>query len=146
MGWLIVALGTVYLLAVGHIQTSQRTAVLRAEQAGTSQLLARQMLLLAGAVNDRRYHHPMADGAADLSSLALAVTPDPRIRHVIAGNRLWVWMPAVPGLVEALRRLSGGSALVGTVTQGRLVWAGEAADTGLPLPPELRDGDVVYLN
>ncbi|ECA1950144.1 pilus assembly protein PilP [Salmonella enterica subsp. enterica serovar Virchow] len=145
MGWLIVALGTVFLLIVGQIQTRQQVETLRVQQAAGSTLLARQMLVLAGAINDWRWRHPMTDGTVPLPALALPVMPDRRIRHVIAGNRLWVWMPEFPGLAEALREQSGGSALVGTVRQGQLVWlSGTVA--GLPLPPGPENGDVVYLN
>lgn len=64
---------------------------------------------------------------------------------MIAANRLWVWMPEVPGLVEALREQSAGSALVGTVSNGQLVWSSGVV-TGLPLPSGVQNGDVVYLN
>lgn len=145
MGWFIVALGTVFLLIVGHVQTTQRSEVVKAQQSGSSYLLARQMLSLATGINDWRYRHTLTDGTVALSELALPVAPDNRIRHVIVANRLWVWMPEVPGLVDALREQSGGSALTGTVTQGQLVWLSGVA-SGLPLPAGIQNGDVVYLN
>ncbi|EAN2396175.1 type IV pilus biogenesis protein PilM [Salmonella enterica] len=145
MGWLIVAFGTVFLLMVGHIQDSQRTAVMTMQQSGGGYQLSRQMLLLAAGINDWRYRHAPADGTVALSALALPVTPDSRIRHLIVGNRLWVWMPEVPGLVDALREQSGGSALIGTVKQGQLVWL-SGVTAGLPLPAGIQNGDVVYLN
>ncbi len=115
------------------------------QQSGSSHLLARQMLLLAGGINNWRYQHAQSSGTVDVTALALSVTPDSRIRHVIAANRLWVWMPEVPGLVEALREQSAGSALVGTVSNGQLVWSSGVV-TGLPLPSGVQNGDVVYLN
>ncbi|EAR0811710.1 pilus assembly protein PilP [Salmonella enterica] len=145
MGWLIVAFGTVFLLIVGHIQNIQRSEVMTLQQSGSSSLLARQMLSLAAGINDWRYRHAPADGTVVLSALALPVTPDSRIRHVIAANRLWVWMPEIPGLVDALREESGGSALIGTVKQGQLVWL-SGVTAGLPLPAGIQSGDVVYLN
>ncbi|ECR8548490.1 type IV pilus biogenesis protein PilM [Salmonella enterica] len=145
MGWLIVAFGTVFLLMVGHIQNIQRGEVMTLQQSGSSSLLARQMLSLAAGINDWRYRHWLPDGTVALSALALPVTPDSRIRHVIAANRLWVWMPEVPGLVDALREQSGGSALIGTVKQGQLVWL-SGVTAGLPLPAGVQNGDVVYLN
>ncbi|ENJ5109472.1 type IV pilus biogenesis protein PilM [Salmonella enterica] len=145
MGWLIVAFGTVFLLMVGHIQNIQRVEVMTLQQSGSSSLLARQMLSLAAGINDWRDRHPLSDGTVALSALALPVTPDSRIRHVIAANRLWVWMPEVPGLVDALREQSGGSALTGTVKQGQLVWL-SGVSAGLPLPAGIQNGDVVYLN
>ncbi|ENP5334062.1 type IV pilus biogenesis protein PilM [Salmonella enterica] len=145
MGWLIVAFGTVFLLMVGHIQNIQRVEVMTLQQSGSSSLLARQMLSLAAGINDWRDRHPLSDGTVALSALALPVTPDSRIRHVIAANRLWVWMPEIPGLVDALREQSGGSALIGTVKQGQLVWL-SGVTAGLPLPAGVQNGDVVYLN
>ncbi|ECR4900772.1 type IV pilus biogenesis protein PilM [Salmonella enterica] len=147
MGWLIVAFGTVFLLMVGHIQNIQRVEVMTLQQSGSSSLLARQMLSLAAGINDWRDRHPLSDGTVALSALALPVTPDSRIRHVIVANRLWVWMPEVPGLVDALREQSGGSALIGTVKQGQLqlVWL-SGVSAGLPLPAGIQNGDVVYLN
>ncbi|EHT3572123.1 type IV pilus biogenesis protein PilM [Salmonella enterica] len=147
MGWLIVAFGTVFLLMVGHIQNIQRVEVMTLQQSGSSSLLARQMLSLAAGINDWRDRHPLSDGTVALSALALPVTPDSRIRHVIVANRLWVWMPEVPGLVDALREQSGGSALIGTVKQGQLqlVWL-SGVTAGLPLPAGVQNGDVVYLN
>ncbi|EMP3058577.1 type IV pilus biogenesis protein PilM [Salmonella enterica] len=145
MGWLIVAFGTVFLLMVGHIQNIQRVEVMTLQQSGSSSLLARQMLSLAAGINDWRDRHPLSDGTVALSALALPVTPDSRIRHVIVANRLWVWMPEVPGLVDALREQSGGSALTGTVKQGQLVWL-SGVSAGLPLPAGIQNGDVVYLN
>ncbi|PVJ38496.1 type IV pilus biogenesis protein PilM, partial [Salmonella enterica] len=102
-------------------------------------------LSLAAGINDWRYRHTLTNGTVALSALALPVTPDSRIRHVIVANRLWVWMPEVPGLVDALREQSGGSALIGTVTQGQLVWL-SGVSAGLPLPAGIQNGDVVYLN
>ncbi|HDC1597104.1 TPA: type IV pilus biogenesis protein PilM [Salmonella enterica] len=145
MGWLIVAFGTVFLLMVGHIQNIQRGEVMTLQQSGSSSLLARQMLSLAAGINDWRDRHALSDGTVALSALALPVTPDSRIRHVIAANRLWVWMPEVPGLVDVLREQSGGSALIGTVKQGQLVWL-SGVTAGLPLPAGVQNGDVVYLN
>jgi len=115
------------------------------QPSGSSYLLARQMLSLAAGINDWRYRHALADGTVSLSELALPVLPDSRIRHVIVANRLWVWMPEVPGLVDALREQSGGSALTGTVERGQLVWLSGVA-AGLPLPAGIQNGDVVYLN
>lgn len=86
MGWFIVALGTVFLLVVGHVQTTQRSEVVKAQQSGSSYLLARQMLLLAAGINDWRYRHTLTDGTVALSELALPVAPDSRIRHVIVAN------------------------------------------------------------
>lgn len=87
MGWLIVAFGTVFLLIVGHIQNSQRVEVVKMQQSGSSHLLARQLLSLAAGINDWRYRHTLTNGTVALSALALPVTPDSRIRHVIVASR-----------------------------------------------------------
>ncbi|ECE7751453.1 pilus assembly protein PilP [Salmonella enterica subsp. enterica serovar Ngili] len=145
MGWFIVAMGTVFLLIVGHVQNSQRGETLQKQQVTEATLPARQMLMLASGINHWRYRHGQNSGTVDIPVPALPVTPDSRIRHVIAAGRLWVWMPGLPGLVEALREQSAGSALVGTVREGQLVWSSGVV-AGLPLPSGIQNGDVVYLN
>lgn len=146
MGYLIVAFGTVFLLIVGHIQEAQRMDIAAVQQVGSGPLLARQMLMLASSINDWRYRHPVSDGTVPLAELPLAMTPDPRISHVIVNHRLWIWMADRPGLVDALRTQSGGSALIGTVVQNRLIWLTSGVDAVLPLAPGIKNGDVVYLN
>jgi len=54
-------------------------------------------------------------------------------------------MPDQPGLTEALRAQSRGSALIGTMKNGQLIWLSGLA-TGLPAPQGVTDGAVVYLN
>ncbi|EKP7536972.1 type IV pilus biogenesis protein PilM [Salmonella enterica] len=145
MGLIIVALGMVFMLVTGHVLESQRMQTQTGVQMASARVPAQQMLGLAAAINDWRHDHPLSDGMVPLSSLALVSLPDSRIHHRIVSGRLWVWRADMPGLVSSLRMLSDGSALTGTVIGGRLVWL-SGTDTGLALPPGVKDGDVVYLN
>ncbi|HCM1917198.1 TPA: type IV pilus biogenesis protein PilM [Salmonella enterica subsp. salamae serovar 28:r:e,n,z15] len=145
MGWMIMALGMVFMLITGLVVESQRMQTQARTQTTTARVPAQQMLGLAAAINDWRHDHPLRDGGVSLSALALVSPPDSRIHHRIVSDRLWVWRADTPGLVSSLRMLSDGSALVGTVSGGRLVWL-SGTDTGLALPPGVKDGDVVYLN
>ncbi|EAM8050396.1 type IV pilus biogenesis protein PilM [Salmonella enterica] len=145
MGWMIMALGMVFMLVTGHVVERQRLQTQTGVQMASARLPAQQMLGLAAAINDWCHDHPLRDGMAPLSSLALVSPPDSRIHHRIVSDRLWVWRADTPGLVSSLRMLSDGSALVGSVSRGRLVWL-SGTDTGLALPPGVKDGDVVYLN
>ncbi|EBW6364057.1 pilus assembly protein PilP [Salmonella enterica subsp. enterica serovar Oranienburg] len=145
MGWMIMALGMVFMLVTGHVLERQGMQTQARIQTATARVPAQQMLGLAAAINDWRHDHPLHDGEVPLSALALVSPPDSRIHHRIVSDRLWVWRADTPGLVSSLRMLSDGSALTGTVSRGRLVWL-SGTDTGLALPPGVKDGDVVYLN
>ncbi|EBA4670590.1 pilus assembly protein PilP [Salmonella enterica] len=145
MGMMIVALGLVFMLITGHVVESQRMQTQARTQTASARVPAQQMLGLAAAINDWRHDHPLRDGEVPLSALALVSPPDGRIHHRIVSDRLWVWRADTPGLVSSLRDLSDGSALIGTVSGGRLVWL-SGTDTGLTLPPGVNNGDVVYLN
>ncbi|ELC8789683.1 type IV pilus biogenesis protein PilM [Salmonella enterica] len=145
MGWMVMALGMVFMLITGHVVESQRVQTQARMQMASARVPAQQMLGLVAAINDWRHDHPLRDGIAPLSALALVSPPDARIHHRIVSDRLWVWRADTPGLISALRTLSDGSALIGTVSGGRLVWL-SGTDTGLMLPPGVNNGDVVYLN
>ncbi|EFS2651759.1 type IV pilus biogenesis protein PilM [Salmonella enterica] len=145
MGWMVLALGLIFMLITGHVVESQRVQTQARMQMASARVPAQQMLGLAAAINDWRHDHPLRDGIAPLSALALVSPPDGRIHHRIVSDRLWVWRADTPGLISALRTLSDGSALIGTVSGGRLVWL-SGTDTGLMLPPGVNNGDVVYLN
>ncbi|EHI3195542.1 TPA: type IV pilus biogenesis protein PilM [Salmonella enterica subsp. enterica serovar Oranienburg] len=145
MGWMIMALGMVFMLVTGHMVERQRLQTQTGVQMASARLPAQQMLGLAAAINDWRHDHPLRDGMAPLSSLALVSPPDSRIHHRIVSDRLWVWRADTPGLVSSLRMLSDGSVLIGMVSRGRLVWL-SGTDTSLVLPSGVKDGDVVYLN
>ncbi|EDI0464854.1 pilus assembly protein PilP [Salmonella enterica subsp. enterica serovar Newport] len=145
MGWMIMASGMVFMLITGHVVESQRMQTQARTQMTTARVPAQQMLGLASAINDWRHNHLLHDGEVPLSALALVSPPDGRIHHRIVSDRLWVWRADTPGLISSLRMLSDGSALVGTVSRGRLVWL-SGTDTGLTLPPGVNNGDVVYLN
>ncbi len=90
MGWMIMALGMVFMLVTGHVVESLRQQTQTRGQTASARLPAQQMLGLAAAINDWRHDHPLRDGMAPLSSLALVSPPDSRIHHRIVSDRLWV--------------------------------------------------------
>jgi hypothetical protein len=145
MGWLLLAICMAFLTIIGDIQQEERQTARTAWQQQSGQLYATQMLMLANRINDYRYNRNPGDGTLALSLLALPFTPDPRIQHRLVQGRLWVWMPEQPGLVDALRDRSRGSALIGTRRNGQLVWLSGTA-SGLSAPAGIPDGAVVYLN
>lgn len=87
MGWMIMALGMVFMLVTGHVVERQRLQTQTGVQMASARLPAQQMLGLAAAINDWRHDHPLRDGMAPLSSLALVSPPDSRIHHRIVSDR-----------------------------------------------------------
>lgn len=145
MGWVMLAFSLLFFLIVGDIDSQQNQSGREALQTQTGQLWASQIMTIASRVNDLRYRTGQNDGEVPPAQLGLPFTPDPRIRYLLQQGRLWVWMPDQPGLTEALRAQSRGSALIGTMKNGQLLWLSGLA-TGLPAPQGVTDGAVVYLN
>lgn len=145
MGWVVLAVSMVFFLIVGDIDMQQRQTIDATTQRQAGQMYADQMLMIANRVNDWRYQTGHQDGAIPPEQLALPFTPDNRIQYQLWQGRLWIWMPEQPGLLNALRMRSRGSALIGTLQGSQLVWLSGMA-TGLIPPPGAPDGAVVYLN
>lgn len=145
MGWLVMATGLIFLFITGDILNQQTADTTATVQQQSGELWASQMLLLANRINDVRYVSGQQNGTIPPDQLALPLTPDRRLHWQLIQGRLWVWMPDLPGLAEALRRRSRGSALTGTLKNGRFFWFSGTA-TGLTPPPGLPDGTVVYVN
>ncbi|QXF32685.1 pilus assembly protein PilP [Photorhabdus luminescens] len=144
MGYVISGFALVFLLIAGGIQLRQAEQLHVDGDNARARILADQMLLLASAINHWR-GGSSKNGTVDLRKLILPFQPDARIRHVISQDRLWVWMPEIPGLVTALRERTKGSMLIGEVRQGRL-YGLSGQEIGLTLPDGISDGDVVYFN
>ncbi|EEJ3683827.1 pilus assembly protein PilP, partial [Salmonella enterica subsp. diarizonae] len=64
MGWMIMALGMVFMLVTGHVVERQRLQTQAGVQTASARLPAQQMLGLAAAINDWRHDHPLRDGMA----------------------------------------------------------------------------------
>lgn len=62
MGWMIMALGMVFMLVTGHVVERQRLQTQTGVQMASARLPAQQMLGLAAAINDWRHDHPLRDG------------------------------------------------------------------------------------
>ncbi|NCG54479.1 type IV pilus biogenesis protein PilM [Serratia fonticola] len=145
MGAWLLSCALVLSLVVASIDGRLGERALQKASVGDSAQRAAQMVTLVNAINDHLYHTPQTQGPVSLAVLGLTFTPDPRIEHVLQDGRLWVFTPEVPGLVTALRQQTRHSALICTVTNGRLLTlAGE--DMNQTLPAGVAEGDVVILN
>lgn len=145
MGWIILAISLVFILITGDIDFRQRQSGQSTIQTQTGLLYASQMLTIANRVNDYRYRTGQQDGTVPADQLGLPFTPDTRIQYQLRQGRLLIWMPEQPGLVDALRLQSRGSALIGTIKSGQMVWHSGVA-TGLSAPQGAPEGAVVYIN
>lgn len=132
-------------LIASDIDIQQRQKSSSLAQSQTANLYASQMLLLADMVNEYRHQTGVQDGVVPLDQLGLPFSPDSRIQYQLQQGRLWIWMPEQPGLIDALRSRSRGSALIGTLSGGQLIWLSGMA-TGLIAPQNVADGNVIYLN
>jgi hypothetical protein len=145
MGYAIAALALIFLLIVGNVQTRE---AFRLERQGTQMnagRLASDMLRLASAVNDWRYTRQLTEGPVAVEQFGIVPVPDSHIQAAIQGGRLWVWSADRSGLVDSLNSQSVGSALVCTVSGGRLKMS-DGTDMNLSLPAGVAEGNVVYLN
>ncbi|MCR3712262.1 MULTISPECIES: type IV pilus biogenesis protein PilM [Citrobacter freundii complex] len=145
MGWVILAIGMIFFLIAGDIDSQRNQNSRTAIQTQSGQFYASQFLTIANRVNDWRYKTGQKDGTIPTDQLGLPFTPDSRIQYRLLQSRLWIWMPEQPGLVDALRAQSRGSALIGTMRSGQLIWLSGLA-TGLTAPQGVSEGAVVYLN
>lgn len=145
MGYAIAALALIFLLIVGNVQIREASRFERQGIQENASRLASDMLRLASAVNDWRYTHQLAEGALAVGQFGIVPFPDSHIQAAIQGGRLWVWSADSPGLVDSLNSQSVGSALVCTVSGGRLKMS-DGTDMNLSLPAGVAEGNVVYLN
>ncbi|MCX8957042.1 type IV pilus biogenesis protein PilM [Erwinia psidii] len=107
--------------------------------------LAAEMLRTADAVNNWRHGRTVADGPLSPTQTGMMPAPDARIQSVIQDGRLWIWVPATPGVFAALQDRSVTSALALMVSGGRLRMA-DGTDMNLALPSGITEGSIVYLN
>jgi len=145
MSRVILAVILFLFLIASDIDFQQRQKSSSLAQNQTANLYASQMLLLADMVNEYRHLTGVQDGVVPLDQLGLPFSPDSRIQYQLQQGRLWIWMPEQPGLIDALRSRSRGSALIGTLSGGQLIWLSGMA-TGLTPPQAVADGNVIYLN
>ncbi|WJV63469.1 type IV pilus biogenesis protein PilM [Pectobacteriaceae bacterium CE70] len=145
MGYGIAALSLIFLLIVGNVQTRDASRLVHQNIQVNANLLAADILRLASAVNDWRYTHQLAEGPLVTGQFGMLPATDSRIQAAIQGGRLWLWSVDRPGLVDSLHRQSAGSALVCTVSGGRLKMS-DGTDMNLLLPAGVAEGNVVYLN
>lgn len=145
MNWVILAVSVMFFLIANDIDLQQRQQTHATAQTQSATLYASQILLLADRVNDYRHQTGIQDGVVPPGQLGLPFDTDRRIQYQLSQGRLWIWMSEEPGLTEALRVHSHGSALIGTLRGGQLIWLSGMA-TGLVPPQDVAEGSVIYLN
>lgn len=145
MGYGIAAMAMIFLLIVGNVQLRDTSRLEQQSFNVNAERLATDFLRLASGVNDWRYSRQLAEGPLAIGPLGLIPEPDNRIHVAIQDGRLWLWSADQPGLVDSLTRQSSGSALICTISGGRLKMS-DGTDMNLPLPAGVAEGNVIYLN
>lgn len=143
--WPIIALALFFLFRAEDAQRRSADVVSQSAARAAPDSLASDMLRTADAVNDWRHDRPVGDGPVSPSQTGMVPLPDWRIKSVIQSGRLWVWLADTPGVYAALRSQSASSALVLTVSGGRLRMY-DGTDMNLSLPSGVTEGSIVYLN
>ncbi|MHA7594384.1 type IV pilus biogenesis protein PilM [Pantoea sp. XAF26B01_ASV70] len=141
----IIALAMFFGLMASDAQRRNSDVVTQSVFVAVPARLATDMLRTADAVNDWRHGRSVGDGPVSPSQFGMMPAPDRKIKSVIQSGRLWVWIADTPGVYAALRRQSASSALVLTVSGGRLRMY-DGTDMNLPLPSGVTEGSIVYLN
>ena len=81
MGWVILAIGMIFFLIAGDIDSQRNQNSRTAIQTQSGQFYASQFLTIANRVNDWRYKTGQKDGAIPTDQLGLPFTPDSRIQY-----------------------------------------------------------------
>ncbi|MEQ1965694.1 type IV pilus biogenesis protein PilM [Xenorhabdus nematophila] len=146
MAYILMAAFSVFLLIANSVDLGRGIQTEKAIQEYNSAQLASGMIVMANVLGIYLYKKPIQDGVVNIEELPLLISPDPRIHHVVKDGRIWVYINSkVPELMQELHRLSKGSALICIVENGKLkMLTGE--NMNLPLPSDLKEGTVVYLN
>lgn len=145
MGWVVMTVSLTILIIIGDYQNQKMAETTNAQQYASGSIWASQILMIVNRINDVRYASGQQNGTISSAQLALPITPDSRIKHLLQQGRLWVWMPEQDGLVEALRSRTRGSALIGIFQNGQLIWL-SGTTAGLSPPADITAGSIVYVN
>ncbi|WP_146189235.1 type IV pilus biogenesis protein PilM [Pseudomonas protegens] len=148
MGYLIISFCLIGFALVGFMQDRQQVRQAVYERVSTSTQRAIEAVQYINAINDYLYGDPTLrtqGGEGELTPTQVGMQARFGIRHVVAGGRVYVWLPSEPGLMTALKRQTVSSALLGTVEQRRL-HDSSGLDMGVNVPARIPEGAVVYLN
>jgi hypothetical protein len=105
---------------------------------------ASQTVSYINEINDWRYNNPsQKDGVIADSTLGWSAIPN--LHNVLQSDRVYVWQPDRPGLMNALLTQSRNSALIGKVVARRLIDS-SGNDMQVTVPGSIADGSLVYLN
>jgi hypothetical protein len=95
-------------------------------------------------INDWRYKNStQKDGVIPDSTLGWKSIAG--LHHILQSDRIYVYQPNQNGLMAALLAESRQSSLIGKVTGHRLIDV-NGNDMQVTIPPEIGDGNLVYLN
>ncbi|EOS9309936.1 type IV pilus biogenesis protein PilM [Escherichia coli] len=145
MGWsLSLVMALTVALTWFHNSSTHRVTVY-SEQAEMRER-AWEMVRLMNGINDRLYTHSAErTGGGTLPVTATGFRPVYGTRHIIAGQRVFVWQDDRPGLAGALADITHKTALAGRV-KGRRLLNTTGQDTGISVPSVIPDSAFVYFN
>lgn len=106
---------------------------------------ATQMVRYMNRINDWRYQNPGIDNVSISDNQLTGWQPVAGLSNVISNGRSFVWLADQPGLMAALLTQTRQSALVGRVSQRRLLDS-LGNDMQLTVPTAIPDGAVVWVN
>lgn len=106
---------------------------------------AYEILRLTNAINDWKYHHPgdIREGKM-LTVNETGFAPVYGTKHIISGQRTFVWLPFQPGLISALNEVSRNSALIAQVRDRKLL-DNQGNNIGVP-PSVIPENAIVLIN
>lgn len=148
MGYLLLGCFLAIFLFADAVQEQQQVNQQTYERETVTTGRAIEAVQYINAINDYLYDHPgqrIQAGEHSVPDVQLGMTVNAELRHVIAGERVYVWLPGEPGLMGALKRQTLSSALLGTVDNRRLI-DGSGQDMGIVVPTRIPNGSIVYLN
>lgn len=143
MGVWLYAIFFVIIVINGHYDRRNNFTQNIISQKNTSNEKAMRVVIYMDGINDHLYNHPRQSGV--LTEFEIGVKVEPDIRHIIQDGRAFVYLPSEPGLMDALKRQTVNSALLGTV-ENRLLIDNKDVNMLISVPGIIPNGYIVYLN
>lgn len=139
--WLLSIFTVLFLFSadMSHRDATQLQEQTKADR----QLRARQTVQYLNLINDWLYDHPQSSGV--INDADLGFTSVSGLKHVIQDGRVFVYQPVQTGLLGELLYVTRGSALIGQVTNRRLINV-HRNDMQVSVPAGIPDTYLVYLN
>ncbi|EEZ3634651.1 type IV pilus biogenesis protein PilM [Escherichia coli] len=144
MGWFLSFISALLIMGNWYHTSNINQSISNSEE-GQLQQQAYEILRLTNAINDWRYNHPtdLREGGT-LTVRELGITPVYGTKHIILNQKTFVWLPFRPGLIAALRDVTGSSELIYYVKNRKLL---DKNDNYIGSPPSaIPEGAVVIIN